>query len=293
MRVVGVPVCWDGVVYDVRSTARSATLHRRVGLVGFVSALVALALIVVPSAHASTATSTRKPRLLVIGDSIILGTGDRIAQDLPAWDVTFDAKESRSTAVGLDVLRAHGTDFTTVVVELGANDSGTPSVFTPRVDALLAALRGVHRVLWLTIPEARPYYRQANAIIRTATGRYPNASVADWSGAIQPGDVVDDGLHLTPKGYADMAAWVAKVVASPQAPTTTTTTTTTTQPARPTNRSTSASAATTRPVTGASGGLTAGSKQHDGRTTAWILGVAAMGAIVVVVVSVLRRRRRT
>ncbi len=169
-----------------------------------------------------------RPRLLVIGDSIILGTDGHIAADLPGWDVTLDAAVSRSTAAGLDALQAHGTDYSVVVVELGANDGGTPGVFQPRVAALLDALASVPRVVWLTIHQARPYYAETNAIIRSEVAQHPNASVGDWNAAIRPGDVGGDGLHLTPQGSLDMASWVAGVVRRARAPATTTTSSTTT-----------------------------------------------------------------
>lgn len=172
-----------------------------------------------------------RPRLLVIGDSIILGTQGNIAAALDDWDVVFDADVSRSTAAGLDVLGRHGTDFTMVVVALGANDGGAPGVFTPRAAALLDALRPVEHVAWLTINEVRPYYPQTNAIIRELVARHPNAVVGDWNAAVRPGDVGADGLHLTGQGAVHMANWVAvltRLVAAPPPPTTTTSTSTST-----------------------------------------------------------------
>ncbi len=237
-----------------------------------------------------------RPSVLVIGDSIILGTHGNIAANLPDWNVVFDAAVSRSTADGLDVLAEHGTGFSVVVVALGANDGETPGVFAPRVAALLDALAAVPHVVWLTIHEARPYYAAANAIIRDQVARHPNAIVGDWNAAIRAGDVGGDGLHLTQQGSVDMAAWVAATVRLVSVPTTTTTTTTvpaTTTTAPPT---TTAPATTTSPptVVRAAGDPPSDASQGEANRP-WIIG----GLVVAVVVAgvgaalVVRRRRRS
>ena len=213
------------------------------------AAIVLVGLVLAAGAPGATAADPPHPRLLVIGDSIILGTGGNIAADLPDWDVTFDAAVSRSTEAGLDALQTHGTDYQFVVIALGANDGGTPGVFQPRVASLLGALAKVPHVLWLTIHEARPYYAQTNAIIRSEVAHHPNAAVGDWNAAIKPGDVGEDGLHLTPQGSTDMASWVAGIVRTGTPPTTTTTTSTTTSTTSTTTTVAPSTtvAATTRP----------------------------------------------
>ena len=248
-----------------------------------------------PDRAAVAATSQPgRPRLLVIGDSIILGTQGNIAADLPEWDVVFDAAVSRSTADGLDVLAAHGSDFSAVVVALGANDGETPGVFTPRVAALLDVLAGVPLVIWLTIHEARPYYAQANAIIREQVSRHPNALVADWNAAVRDGDVGGDGLHLTGQGSVDMAAWVAAVVRLASVPTTTTTTTTTTTaPPTTVTAPPSEPPPAAAPTTNTPARRPADDARPDGSDREWVgaLLVATVAAAGVVALVIARRRR--
>lgn len=260
----------------------------------------------------STVTATRSAqagpgvpvpkRVLVIGDSIILGTQGNIAADLPDWDVVFDAAVSRSTDAGLAALAAHGTDFSVVVVALGANDGETPGVFTPRVAALLDALAGVPHVVWLTVHEARPYYARTNAIIRDQVARHPNAIAADWNAAVRPGDVGGDGLHLTGQGAAAMAGWVAAVVRLVSVPPTTTTTTTTTTSTTTTTTTTTvassaASTAAPRPEPRSGGSAATGTDpphgSDDGPVAAFIVvAVAVAGALVAATAAMWRRRSR-
>lgn len=189
-------------------------------------------------------TPPTRPSLLVIGDSIVVGTYDNIAKQMPGWDVTVDAKVSRSTAQGLDVFRSHGAKFSAVVIELGANDGGEENVFRPRVAALLRATGAVPHVIWLNVHEARPYYKQTNAIIAQEVARHPNASVGDWNAAVQPADVGGDGLHLTPQGSVAMSKWIAMTVRTITTPPPTTTSSSTTSTTVPAPATTSARQAT-------------------------------------------------
>ena len=202
---------WSGRVG--RSSRRLPVVLPVLGLTMLIAGLLYGSIAIRSAATAAASVPPNSPpRLLVLGDSVILGTYDNIPNDLPGWQVTMDAAVSRSTAAGLDALTTHGTAFDAVVIELGTNDGGTPAVFQPRVAALMDALAPVPHVYWLTIHEARPYYATTNAIIRAEAAARPNVTVADWNAAILPTDVGDDGLHLTPSGSAHMAAFVAGVV---------------------------------------------------------------------------------
>lgn len=281
------------------SSAPGAVGRRRRGRRGLVASIwVALVFVLCAPAAPRAAAVTHepdRPRLLVIGDSIILGTNGNITADLPDWDVVFDAAVSRSTAEGLDVLATHGTNFSVVVVALGANDGASPGVFAPRVAALLDALAPLPHVVWLTIHEARPYYMQANAIIRDQVARHPNAIVGDWNAAIRPGDVGADGLHLTGQGSAGMAAWVAGLVHLVVAPPpTTTTSSTTTSTVPPSTTTTTVAAATSRRAApSTSVRSTAGSATCDDAGVSWMIwGITAVVIVVVGLAFVAARLRQ-
>ena len=237
-----------------RSSLPVPALVSVLGLAVLLATLLLSSSIEIRRAEAATVPSppNTPPTLLVLGDSVILGTYNNIPNDLPGWQVTMDAAVSRSTAAGLDALTTHGTAYDAVVVELGTNDGGTPGVFQPRVAALMNALAPVPHVYWLTIHEARPYYATTNAIIRSEAAARSNVTVADWNAAILPNDVGDDGLHLTPSGSVHMAAFVAGVVnAGFVADATTTVPSTepaTTLPVPPTTVAVTTLPATTRPA---------------------------------------------
>jgi len=127
------------------------------------------------------------------------------------WTVTIDAKVNRSTIEGRKVLKAlHPGPSDTVVIMLGHNDAGTPSVFAPRVDGILQDLQGVKRVFWLTMRE--PRYSQADAVLAAARAEHPNLQIIPWASSIKPGWTAKDGLHLNPSGARGMAQLILQSI---------------------------------------------------------------------------------
>lgn len=189
-------------------------------------------------------------KVLVVGDSVILGAQNQMTQGFAGrgWTVVFDASVSRSTSAGAQAVAARKADATdTLVVNLGANDAGNANLFAQRVEQVMAAAAGVPHVYWLTIREVRPYYPAANNVLREAATRHPNLTVVDWNAAsTAPGLTSADGLHLKPQGAVAMTDAVLAAVQQNESTTTTTTTTSTTTTVPPT---TAAPATTAAPST--------------------------------------------
>lgn len=173
-------------------------------------ALAVVAGVLVGTLCAGAGPASAQPRrVVVVGDSIILGAQSAITETFHqiGWEVSFDAAVSRSTSAGAAAVAAHGPELTdTLVVSLGANDSGNTELFRRRVEEVLAAAGATPRILWLTIPEVRPYYGPANQVLRDAATTHPNLEVVEWHvAATNPGMTSSDGLHLTPAGARAMA----------------------------------------------------------------------------------------
>lgn len=175
------------------------------------AAFVLLASAMVCFSGSVTRTAEAASRhVVVVSDSILLGAQSPLTQRLggAGWSVTFDGSVSRSTLAGAEAVRSHDAELTdTLVISLGANDSGNPSTFARRVDAVMAAAAKVPNVKWLTIREVRPYYGPANQVLRDATARYPNLHLVDWNAAtLGRTDLTgSDGLHLNGQGASMLA----------------------------------------------------------------------------------------
>ena len=255
-----------------------------VGAAALLTLLTPFAAAARPGAH--RATPPPPHTALVIGDSVLAGTYGNIPADLQGWKVTVDAMVDRSTEQGLSVVQRHGTRFRVVVVQLGTNDGGTPSVYQPRLQALVDALAPVPHVVLLTIRQARPYYVQTNQIMRQVAAAHRNVTVADWNAAALPTDTGGDGLHLTPSGSVHMAHFVAVQIAAAGRATPTTTTTSTTST---TTSTTTTVAPTTTPPTSAPLARPTSVKSSTTGTDPpnQVLPAALVGAAVVAVVAVL------
>lgn len=211
-----------------------------------------------PAAERAAAFPPDRPtKVLVLGDSVMKGAEAQFAPALPDRDVTVDAEVNRSTGQGAEVIARRGTDWDVVVILLAHNDGGSPGVYQPAANRILDQLATVPRVIWLTLHEVRPYYRDVNAFLRDQADRRPNLWVADWSAKVDatPGAVAGDGLHLRGPGQALMANFVAASVVAAEAyaappPTTTTATTTTTTTS--TSTTTAPTTTTATPTTTAS-----------------------------------------
>jgi lysophospholipase L1-like esterase len=156
-------------------------------------------------------------RVILVGDSVMAALepnytdAARKVLGAAGWNVAIDAEVNRSTIQGRQVLKAlRPGPADTVVLMLGHNDAGTPSVFAPRVDGILDDLDGVGRVFWLTMRE--PRYAPANAVLSAERAAHPNLRIIPWAASIQPGWTAKDGLHLNGSGATGMANLILQAI---------------------------------------------------------------------------------
>ncbi len=120
---------------------------------------------------------------------------------------------SRSIYTGVSIL-AHrsGPPPRVVVIHLCTNWSQT--TFGHEIDAAMAALTGVDRVIWVTCTPWNPGVISADAAIGVASVQYrPRVVVADWASiSATPGYTYSDGLHLKTAGAEAMARLIAPLV---------------------------------------------------------------------------------
>lgn len=156
-----------------------------------------------------------------IGDSVMLGAAGPLQGRLGPAGV-IDAKVSRQFVAGVATarqLRDEGRLGQVVIVHLGTN--GPPR--TRDVDALMAALAGVPRVLFVTVRMPRSWEAETNDTIRAVPSRYPQAAIVDWY-TYSDGHrdwFLSDGIHLKPIGaqaYADLVAYAVSPPPPPPPP---------------------------------------------------------------------------
>jgi hypothetical protein len=187
-------------------------------------------------------------KLLVIGDSVILGAKTTVPKELVGWNVTFDAHESRFITNGLDVIKAHKSDYDKLqglnqaAIDQAYRDAGLPPPkpdppasltevigrvvvihlctnyeigggFATHIDRIMDYLKDLDRVVWVTCVEWSAGPTEANNAIKDAAKKYPKLVVADWAAfSITPGYTYDDQIHLKPPGQDELAKLVSRAV---------------------------------------------------------------------------------
>jgi|GEM_PF-4909173 len=146
-----------------------------------------------------------------VGDSVLLGTESYLGTTVGGWDLRMDARVSRRFPEGIDLIRTNRDRLgQAVVICLGHNYGGGGYVYG-YLDELMAELRNVERVVFVTVAEWSPAQPEVNQAIRALPAFYPNVVVADWSGvsAANPPFLASDRVHLTRSGNIALANLIA------------------------------------------------------------------------------------
>jgi peptidoglycan/LPS O-acetylase OafA/YrhL len=155
---------------------------------------------------ATTTTAPEPIARLAIGDSVMLGAADELAE----VGFVVDAEVSRQLGTMIpkvQALRDGGRLGEIVVVHLGTN--GT--LDDTQLEQFFGALSGVPKVLVLTVSApGKSWIAPNNAKIIGLPARFPNVTVLYWDGLVKqcPGNCLyDDGIHLRQDGqnfYRDL-----------------------------------------------------------------------------------------
>jgi hypothetical protein len=165
----------------------------------------------------SSATSGAATGLLMVGDSLAVGTQSLLPAQLPGWSIATDARTNRTLAEGMARWRIEKGNALVNAFSLFTNDSPT------NVGALEAAVRetaGAGCAVWATI--SRPAqggvsYARANATLERLAAELPGrVIVVPWATAVadHPEWLVSDKVHATPAGYRARAELYAQAAQS-------------------------------------------------------------------------------
>lgn len=181
-----------------------------------VGMLLVAALLAMLAAGATQARASDGP-VLVVGDSLAVGTQPFLGEMLADRPLVADIRNGITTPQGMRMLRMSLRRVTpsTVVISLGSNDGGDPRRFSDRLRRTLALLPPATCVVWSTIirPSRKGPYRPLNRVLHTLKKRDPRLIVVDWAHVVADGTVfLPDGLHADPAGYRYRSAMIAEAV---------------------------------------------------------------------------------
>lgn len=156
-------------------------------------------------------------QVLIVGDSIAVGLQPYLSEIITDREVTFDAKNGRTTPQGLRALRFELARYApqAVVINLGTNDGSDPVRFAARVDKALRAVPRSACVFWPTIVRARRKgaYKQLNRVLRAAARRDRRLTIINWDRMVAKGTgALRDGVHPTQESYRFLSHVTAAAV---------------------------------------------------------------------------------
>jgi hypothetical protein len=167
-------------------------------------------------AAAAVAAPQAAASVLVVGDSLEVGSGPHLRAALGATGLDIDASPGRtsSEAVGVLARRLRPT-HEVVVFPLGTNDTSA-GVFAANLAS--AAQLAAGRCLVVATIARRPLRGSPAGPLNAAVARFASqgggaVQVADWrAAASSPGVLGRDGTHATGAGYALRASLLAEAV---------------------------------------------------------------------------------
>ena len=155
--------------------------------------------------------------MLVVGDSLAVGTLPYLGPMLGGRNIVAAAKNGITTPQGMKLVRRELRLVTpkTVVISLGTNDGSDAKRFADRLRRTMSLLPENACVVWATIirPKRKGDYRGLNRVLHAAKRRDPRIVVVDWEHAVTGGAVfLPDGLHADAAGYRYRSAMIADAI---------------------------------------------------------------------------------
>jgi peptidoglycan/LPS O-acetylase OafA/YrhL len=202
---------FPGIGVTSRDSVSSTTL-----LPAAVDSTSAPATTAVPDVSTTLAPAQATPTptgadVLIVGDSVMVGTTPALLQRMPAVDI--DAAVGRQLRDAADLvsgLRAAGRLRPIVVVQLGNNGSATPE----QLEHLMNELSSARRIVFVNANAPRPWRDTVNDRFTDVARSYPNVQVLDWRSVAdgESGLIGNDGVHSTPAGAQRLAELITAAV---------------------------------------------------------------------------------
>ena len=145
-----------------------------------------------------------------VGDSVLLGTQGYLNQTVGGWDLRMDAVVGRRFPEGIDVLRQNRASIGQAAIILLGNNYGGGGQVYGYLDEIMAMMRSVDRVVFVTVREWSYAQPEVNRAIRALPKSYPNVVVADWSSVVDANpEFLVDNVHLNSAGDTALANLIA------------------------------------------------------------------------------------
>jgi hypothetical protein len=151
----------------------------------------------------------------LVGDSMNVGTDPYLREALSGWRIDAHDRVGRTTAEGVEQLRALGGAVApVVVVSLGTNDAdGSEDEFRALVGDVLRLAGPGRCVVWATIVRGGAPRAGFNDVLEEAAAAHRQLRLLDWAMLVEHDEslLAGDLVHGTPDGYVRRAEETARI----------------------------------------------------------------------------------
>ena len=180
-------------------------MRGRIVVIGLLAVVVAGVVVSQITRRGSSKPALAPGEVSLVGDSLNVGVEPYLEEDLRGWQINADDELGRSTAIGIERLKAKGATLAPyVVVSLGTNDPvGAVDAFRSSVADALRVAGSDRCIVWATIHRDGDAYEPFNEVLRAAASRNRNLRLVEWTSMVRdhPDWLVGDGIHGSAAGY--------------------------------------------------------------------------------------------
>ena len=170
---------------------------------------------------APSATNASPSRMVMVGDSLAVGTESPLKNALSGWTLTTNGRVGRPLAEGMGIVRSMSDRPPVLAISLFTNDApGAVDTLRSAVRDTITRQSGHGCVVWATV--VRPAvggvtYARANQALAELAAENPSVmKLVPWAQqvAAHPEWLGSDGVHATPAGYSARAQMYADAARS-------------------------------------------------------------------------------
>jgi peptidoglycan/LPS O-acetylase OafA/YrhL len=193
------------------STAESAVVKARLRVAGGGSSAPNASKSQPSSTERQPAPATDYPRIIALGDSVMIGAADRLAARLgPGFSMSAKVGRQANEFVAIvQRLKREGHRPEAMIIQMGDNGP----LYGEDMEAIQKATSGVGELFLITDHAPVSWQDESNRALEEAAEDWPHTTLIDWAPvAAAHEDLLWDGIHLAPAGAALYAKLVSRVV---------------------------------------------------------------------------------
>jgi hypothetical protein len=151
------------------------------------------------------------PRIIALGDSVMIGAADRLAARLgPGF--SMNAKVGRQANEFVEIvqkLKREGHRPEAMIIQMGDNGP----LYGEDMEAIQRATGGVGELFLVSDHAPVSWQRESNEALAEAAADWPHTTLIDWAPlAAAHENLLWDGIHLTPAGAALYTRLISRIV---------------------------------------------------------------------------------